>query len=168
MDIQERIDQIKPYFKNMNVVDNIIYIELNFPKKWSISDFIVDNFNTKAVQSNCAGDYYFYCSFDDGFEKIFDAIDYTIKFNKQAEEKIQLLLSKIEELKQIFEEEDINVLKTIEFKYKKKKNKVSKIAKLTNVKDNIVIKNEENMIETNVIEVANEEIANDVTNDNKN
>jgi hypothetical protein len=56
-----------------------------------------------------------------GFDKVFDAIEYNIQFNQEAQAKVNLLRTKVEELKTIFETEDIETLKTLEFKYKQKK-----------------------------------------------
>jgi hypothetical protein len=61
-----------------------------------------------------------------GFDKVFDAIEYNITFNEEAQAKVSLLKQKIEELKDLFESEDIEILKTLEFKYKKKKTKTPK------------------------------------------
>ena len=115
----------------MNIVENVIYVTVSFPEKWTISNVIEENYNIKVTISretleNNKITYYFYSNFDDNLDKLFDAIDYTIKFNLQAEEKIKLLLSKIDELKEIFNNEDINTLKTLQFKYKKKKIKTTK------------------------------------------
>lgn len=126
MDLQKNILDLGDYFKEMNIVENIVYILVAFPNKWLISSTIKDNFNVNVtIKKDYAKDnkigYYFYTKFDDNTDNLFDAIKYTIDFNLQAEEKIKLLLSKVEELKDIFDKEDINTLKTLQFKYKKKK-----------------------------------------------
>jgi isochorismate hydrolase len=72
-----------------------------------------------------------------GFDKVFDAIEYNIQFNEEAQAKVSLLREKIEELKNIFETEDINVLKTLEFKLKKKivkKNKNKEVVREDTIK----------------------------------
>ena len=48
---------------------------------------------------------------------MFDAIDYNIKVNKEAQEKVVLFNQKIGELREIFsdEENDIDKLRTLEF-----------------------------------------------------
>ena len=65
--------------------------------------------------------YYFASKMDNGFDNLFMAIDDTITFNEVAGIKKVLFLEKIQELQSIFEEEPLEVLQTIEFKYKKKK-----------------------------------------------
>ena len=71
--------------------------------------------------------YYFFTSMDIGFEKIFEAIEDTISFNEVALLKQQLFMEKIKELQILFEDEPLDVLETIEFKYKKRKSKKNEV-----------------------------------------
>ena len=64
---------------------------------------------------------------DVGFEKLFEAIEDTISFNQVALLKQQLFMEKIKELQILFEDEPLDVLETIEFKYKKRKGKKNDI-----------------------------------------
>jgi hypothetical protein len=121
--MKNRIEKLGDYFHSMNVAaeNNIIYVLVKFPKGWGCSEVTEHNFNVKAVKDEIPGFFYFFASMEVGFDKLFDAIEYNIRFNEEAQAKVSLLKEKIEELKDIFENEDINVLKTLEFKYKKKK-----------------------------------------------
>lgn len=123
MGIKERIDNLGVYFDSMNLSseNGIIYIRVKFPKGWGCSELTEYNYNTKSVQDDMPGYFYFFADMEVGFDKVFDAIEYNIRFNEEAQAKVNLLREKIEELKSIFENEDIDVLKTLEFKYKKKK-----------------------------------------------
>ena len=133
MNIQERINNLGDYFKGMqvNAENGIIYVTVQFHKGWACSEVTEHNFNVKAVQDDMPGLFYFFTDMEVGFDKIFDAIDYNIRFNEEAQAKVNLLREKIEELRTVFESEDIDTLKTLEFKYKKKVKKTSK-----NKKDN--------------------------------
>lgn len=128
MNIKERIEKLSIYFDSMNIAseNNIIYIRVKFPKGWDCSELTEYNFNVKSVKDEVPGYFYFFADLEIGFDKVFDAIDYNIKFNEEAQIKVNLLREKVEELKNIFEKEDIETLKTLEFLYKKKKNKQSK------------------------------------------
>lgn len=128
MSLQERIEKLNTYFDSMNVSaeEKIIYVRVVFPQGWACSEVTEHNFNVKTVKDELPGYFYFFADINIGFDKIFDAIDYNINFNLDAQEKVNLLREKIIELKKIFEEEEINVLKTMEFKYKKKKAKSKK------------------------------------------
>lgn len=127
MNIKERIERLGIYFNSMNVAaeNNIIYVRVQFPKGWGCSELTEHNFNVTAVTDEIPGYFYFFANMEVGFDKIFDAIEYNIQFNEEAQTKVTLLREKIEELKNIFENEDISVLKTLVFKYKKKKVKTA-------------------------------------------
>lgn len=141
MKLKERIEKIREYFDSMNVAasNGIIYVRVCFPKGWGCSEVTEHNFNVTAVHDEIPGYFYFFSKMEEGFDKIFDAIDYNISFNREAESKVNLLKNKIEELKFIFENEDIDVLNTLEFKYKKKKCKIKKEEKK---QENIIIENQ--------------------------
>ena len=123
MDIKERIENIKEYFHSMNVAaeNGIIYVLVHFPKGWACSEVTEHNFSVKSVMDETPGYFYFFADLTVGFDKVFDAIEYNIQFNQEAQAKVNLLRTKVEELKTIFETEDIETLKTLEFKYKQKK-----------------------------------------------
>lgn len=144
MNIKDRIEKLGSYFNSMNVAaeNGIIYVLVQFPKGWGCSEVTEHNFNVKAVRDNeNVGCFYFFANLEVGFDKVFDAIEYNIKFNEEAQAKVNLLREKIEELKNIFENEDINTLKTLEFKIKKKAPKKRK-----NVVEATVVTQENNSL----------------------
>ena len=149
MNIKERIEKIHNYFNSMNLSseNGIIYIRVQFPKGWGCSEVTEHNFNVKSVQDEIPGYFYFFADMEVGFDKVFDAIEYNIQFNEEAQAKVGLLKEKIEELKYIFENEDIDVLKTLEFKYKKKK---PKTIKKQNTQIKTIEENSEDIIEENI------------------
>ena len=150
MSIQERINNLGEYFKGMQVSaeNGIIYVTVQFQKGWACSEVTEHNFNVKAVQDEMPGVFYFFTDMGVGFDKVFDAIEYNIRFNEEAQAKVNLLREKIDELRNIFENEDIEVLKTLEFKYKKK------------VKKERVVKNSQKQL---IVKEVNEELHNNNT-----
>ena len=131
MNITERIETIREYFHSMNVAaeNGIIYVLVQFPKGWGCSEVTEHNFNVKVARDENPEFYYFFANLAMGFDKVFDAIEYNIQFNLEAQAKVNLLRSKIDELRDIFEKEDIDTLKTLEFKYKQKKTRTPKTKK---------------------------------------
>ena len=125
MNIQERINNLGDYFKGMQVSaeNGIIYVTVQFHKGWACSEVTEHNFNVKAVQDDTPGLFYFFTDMEVGFDKVFDAIDYNIRFNEEAQAKVNLLRNKIEALRSIFENEDIDKLKRLEFTFKKPETK---------------------------------------------
>lgn len=158
MNIKDRIERLGTYFHSMNVAaeNNIIYVRVKFPKGWGCSELTEYNFNVTAVTDEIPGYFYFFANMEVGFDKIFDAIEFNIQFNEEAQAKVSLLREKIEELKMIFETEDITVLKTLEFKYKKKVKKNTK----TKQKENLT--QEDNNIQGEMYIATQDEINNSV------
>ena len=100
----------------------IIYVIVTFPNKWIVPEDTEERFN---VSIGKQGNSYYYCAtIEDGFETIFDAIDYTIEKMISAQERANLLREKAIELQKLFADETISLdaLKEIEFTLPKKKN----------------------------------------------
>ena len=131
MDIQKRIEKIKDYFYDMkmSMEDNIVYVQTKFPPNWTISELLEENFKVRGVDSK-KGTQIFFTELDNGFERVFDAIDYTVNLNLSALERLELFKQKVEELKTLFDSEDIDKLKRLEFTFKKVNNKKPKIKKV--------------------------------------
>ena len=121
VNINEKIKNIGEYFLGMNVAEGFIYITVRFPDGWKVSNRLEEKYDVKAIRTENEMGYYFFTSMDVGFEKIFEAIEDTISFNEVALLKQTLFMEKIKELQILFEDEPLDVLETIEFKYKKRK-----------------------------------------------
>lgn len=124
--LQDRITKLGKYFVGFNIGqapngDQVIYLELTFPKGWGVSTKVKDKFGVGIAKTKREGGYYFYGSLTEvGFDNIFDAADFNIKANEEAQEKKNFLVEKVKELQKIVDEEDMSTLRTLEFKYKKK------------------------------------------------
>ena len=121
--INEKIKNISEYFMGMNVAEGFIYVTVKFPSDWKVSSRLEEKYDVKAIKTENDLGYYFFTSMDVGFDKLFAAIEDTISFNEVPQLKQELFIVKIKELQAIFEDEPIDVLETIEFKYKKKRGK---------------------------------------------
>ena len=85
------------------------------PEKWTLFDTnaICEEFGVQiTVKENVT---YFLCEIEDGFEPVFDAVDFIIAQNKALEEKTELLKEKVEVLRSLFEKEPLEKLKTLHF-----------------------------------------------------
>lgn len=127
VNINEKIKNIGDYFLGMNVAEGFIYITVRFPDGWKVSNRLEEKYDVKAIRTENEMGYYFFTSMDVGFEKIFEAIEDTISFNEVALLKQALFMEKIKELQILFEDEPLDVLETIEFKYKKKRGKKNEV-----------------------------------------
>lgn len=119
MEIKDRISSIKQYFRTMQADSNVIYVSVAFPENWKIYDTVEKKYNVVIRPGNDVGEYYFFANMDDGFDVIFDAIEYNIKQMKDGIERAQLLNAKVKELKELFSNKAISVasLRTVTFAY---------------------------------------------------
>ncbi len=131
-DVQDRIKSIGQHFKEMQVTQvegtNVIYVVVLFPERWIIDDTIPEKYDVNVMDGKTPGEYYFCAEMEVGFDKVFDAIDYCIGVNKDAMERAQLFQEKINELKEIFgnEENTIKKLRTLEFTFPRQKKEINK------------------------------------------
>ena len=128
MNIQERIKNISEYFvgMQMSTEDNVVYVRTRFPDKWVISELLEDNFNVRGIQDKKNNTQFFFTNIENGFDVVFDAIDFTIQMNKSALERLELFKEKVEELKELFDSEEIDKLRRLEFTFKKQETKSRK------------------------------------------
>lgn len=121
-DIKDRIKNLGNYFNEMKVAtgnggEEYIYVTVTFPREWVLDGRTLEKFNVDCSQEN--GVTYFWADLETEFSTVFDAIDYNIKVNKEAQEKVVLFNEKINELREIFSNEDYDIekLKTLEFQF---------------------------------------------------
>jgi hypothetical protein len=112
MDLNERIKNIGVYFKFMNITPEVYYILASFPKKWVVP--ANTNENVKIMKHD-DDEFYFYTELENGYDVLFDVIDEIIRQNREIEEKYKLFNSKLNELKKIFENEDLVTLENMKF-----------------------------------------------------
>ena len=124
--MQERIAKLGKMFAGLNIGNEnngkqFIYLELVFPQGWGVASLIKEKFGVNVVKNDSGTGYYFWAPIETGFDSVFDAADFNIKANQEAQEKKDFLAEKMKELQKLVLEEDMSVLKTLEFKVKKKK-----------------------------------------------
>lgn len=123
MSIKERIEKVKPYFKEMQITtvnsEQVIYVIVQYPKNWVIDDDTEEKFDVSVQKGNGEGEYYYCASMDTGQDAVFDAIEANINHMKEAIERAQLLSAKVTELRQLFEDDSISLekLRTLHFEY---------------------------------------------------
>lgn len=149
--IQDRLLKLAPYNPGFNLFSGQIIIHVTYKPNWRVLDSY-DEAVKIARDDNNQFQYYYYASTETDFNRIFDVIDTTVKFNNEAELKRQLLVQKVNELQKLFESEDLEVLQSLEFKIKKKKVRTKK--------EKVVVDKEIETEETN-LEVQQENEIND-------
>lgn len=123
--IQDRLIKLAPYNPGFNLYGGQIIIHVTYKPNWRVLESY-DEAVKIARDDNNQYQYFYYASTETDFNRIFDVIDTTVKFNNEAELKRELLIQKVNELQKLFEVEDLETLQTLEFKVKKKKARAKK------------------------------------------
>jgi hypothetical protein len=114
--IQEKINKLKPYFKGLKVADNYRIVEFNLKDTWVIekSDYI--DLQQKKIKESNNVLYSMFYSEKKSFDDILDYVENeVIRYNLDLEEKERLLMMKVEELKRVFENKDLDELNNLKF-----------------------------------------------------
>jgi len=121
MNIQERINRLKPYVSEIKIDKEtgipIVLVELS--KNWGLikSATILDFYSAnKEIERPNKTSFAFYAADSKiGLDEIFDYIEKVIKANKDNEEKYKLLDIKVTELQQLFKTTPLKKLKNLRF-----------------------------------------------------
>jgi len=114
--IQERIDKLKPYFKGLKVADNYRIVEFNLKNTWVIEESDDIELQQKKIKESDNVLYSMFYSEKISFDDILDYVENgVIRYNLDLEEKEQLLMMKVEELKRVFEDKDLDELNSLKF-----------------------------------------------------
>ena len=139
MDLQEKLIELSEYNVSFNVANGNFVIKVKYNDKWTI---IKPDNNDIAFYRDESDDsiYYYVAPITISIDKLFLAIDETIEYNRELELKVELFKNKMVELQEIFAQESLDVLNTLEFKIRKKKTKKEK----SNKENDEVIDNKTN------------------------
>ena len=153
--MKKQIDKIREYFKGLTVTLDDIVLMVKFPDTWvlGLSDGLLKDF--KCEVRRMQDGVYFVDQFENGYEEIFKCVNTVISANKEMEAKSALLKQKAKELSELFLNNSLDELESLEFNFNKKTTqKVQKktTTKKNNEKDMVVLEAEEPPTE-NVIEV---------------
>ena len=99
--LQERMNDMKPYFRGIEMYNEALIVRVIFPSKWKA--YNSNDGRIKATPSeNVANEYYYYANSENtSYEDMFDLIEETIKANNDIVLKMKLLRDKVEELKEL-------------------------------------------------------------------
>ena len=122
MNLYKHIESFQGYFHSIRLHEEIILIDIKFPINWTIKEVLNLNPGTTQLKENDKSEKQQLVSFYSEFkEKQVDTlvkdINTVIKYNKDQEEKINLLNLKRMELEKIFQSNDVNSLRALEFNF---------------------------------------------------
>lgn len=111
------LSKIEPYLKTVRKLKTHVSYDLSFSDTW-----LMPKNNTKDIEIVKTGTengkvlLSFVCEINsESVNKVEELIDYIIKTNKEREEKDKLFRSKVQELKSIFDKQNLEDLKSLKF-----------------------------------------------------
>ena len=122
MGIYKEIDKYDGYFHSIRLHDTIMLLDLKLPAQWEIKKILASLGSTTQIKVNDQTETHslvsFYCPFTEKeCSTLILDIDKIIKWNKDLEEKNNLLNMKILELQKVFETNNIESLRSINFDF---------------------------------------------------
>lgn len=140
MDLQEKLIELSEYNVSFNVANGSFVIRIKYDDRWTVIQPDSKDISFYRDDSNDSV-YYYVAPITVGIDKMFSAIDETIEYNRELEIKVELFKQKMNELQEIFAQEPLEVLNTLEFKMKKKRDKIKK-SKQTEIEKEVSEENE--------------------------
>ena len=115
--IQNRIDKLKPYFKGLKIAENYRIVEVNLKSTWVVMEEDMEiEVQQKQIKESSNILYNMFYSDKKTFDEILDYIENkVINPNLETEEKERLLRIKVEELKRVFEDKNLDELNRLKF-----------------------------------------------------
>lgn len=122
--IQDVFKELDPYLKGLKIVENYNVVEVLFKKTWKYRDFLPEDIEFSQTQEHANKNYHHGALYSENqnFDGILNIIREIVKINLEEEEKQKLLVSKVEELKKMFQDTSLDDLKDLSFSYNKKFN----------------------------------------------
>jgi hypothetical protein len=124
MSLFKEFSTLFPYLQSVRKIKSYLSFDVSFPNTWKLPKKYVDESKVMEQTTTIANERLF--SFvseitEDDVEKVSGNVQSIIKYNLEREEKEQLFDSKVNELKMIFEKQNLNNLKSLHFDIKQNK-----------------------------------------------
>lgn len=118
MSFYNETEKLFPYLKSIRKLKNYLSFDVEFPENWKIPKrYVIEG---KVVDQEKSTPGMKLLSFvsdfnEDEINKTTGNINSIIEYNKELEQKELLFINKVDELKKIFERQDLNKLQTLKF-----------------------------------------------------
>ena len=122
MDLYNQLKDVFPYLISISKLESYVSIDIEIPESWKLLKKYIDEKSVVEQKSTKNG--FRFLSFASEFseitlEELFNNILGLIKYNKEREDKEKLFEDKVLELKNFFEQKNLNDLKDLQFNIKK-------------------------------------------------
>lgn len=124
MSLYKEFSTLFPYLQSVRKIKNYLSFDVSFSNTWKLPKKYVDESKVMEQTTTIPNERLF--SFvseitEDDVEKVSGNIQSIIKYNLEREEKEKLFDSKVNELKMIFEKQNLSNLKSLHFDIKQNK-----------------------------------------------
>ena len=113
--LQSRMDEMKPYFRAIEVYNDALMVRVVLPSSWKIYPSADGKIKVTPSETNANEAIYYADCHEASYEDIFDLVEETIKNNRDIVSKLKLLKEKVEELKELFSTHSFEELQTLKF-----------------------------------------------------
>jgi hypothetical protein len=118
MSLYQEFSSLLPYLQSVRKLQNYLSFDVSFPNAWKIPKKFAEEDKIMEQQSNSPSQRLFsYVTeiSETGVQKVHYNIKNIIKYNLEKEEKDRLFETKVEELKKLFEKQNLEKLKGLYF-----------------------------------------------------
>ena len=124
MSLYKEIKKFDSYFNSVRIHEGLLIVDVILPAGWEDKKILTTKQSNVQIKLGDANEKQkivsFFSTFDaEGVNELTETIQSIIKWNKDLEEKNQLLNLKILELKKMFSENDVNSLRKLDFSFNK-------------------------------------------------
>jgi Ca2+-dependent lipid-binding protein len=116
--LQDRMNDMKPYFRGIEMYNEAIMVKVVMPANWKCYPSSDGRIKVAPSDTDPNMTFYYANSNDTSYEDMFDLIEETIKANQDIVLKLKLLKEKVEELKEVFSSHSYEELQTLNFEFK--------------------------------------------------
>jgi hypothetical protein len=126
MSLYKEFSTLFPYLQSVRKIENYLSFDISFPITWKLPKKYVDENKIMEQQSSIPNERLIsYVSeiTETDIEKVYQNLCNIIKYNREREEKDRLFETKVEELKKLFEKQNLEKLKGLYFDMEEPKSK---------------------------------------------
>lgn len=118
MSLYKEFSTLFPYLQSVRKIKSYLSFDISFPTTWKLPKKYVDENKILEQQSQINNErlFSYVCEItEEDIEKVYNNIKNIIKYNLDREEKEKLFETKVDELKKIFEKQNLEKLKGLSF-----------------------------------------------------
>jgi hypothetical protein len=123
MSLYKEFSELLPYIQSVRKIEKYLSFDISFPTSWKLPKKYVQEDKVMEQENKIAGNRTF--SFvaeinESDVEQVTENLQNIIKYNLEREEKDRLFQNKVDELKTIFEKQNLESLQNLKFDLKGK------------------------------------------------